>query len=157
MPSTMNYNLKIVNPAVIFNNVYASGRVVSINLNSSDGSTSQKTGNHFIGNLQTLRVQGTATFPDLPASAFAGIEVKGYRDAEGTELIIEPTAAQVYPDISGGKHSVVFSLDLIINLAPTDVLYLFIKTIEVTNNGNVSDGNTGTFSVSELEVVNRRL
>lgn len=154
----MNYNLKIINPAVIFNNVYASGRKVSINLNSTDSvSTSQKTGNNFIGNLQTLRVQGTATFPDLPASSFAGIEVKGYRDEEGTELIIEPTAAQVYPDISGGKHSVVFSLDLIINLAPTDVLYLFIKTIEVTNNGNVSDGNTGTFSVSELEVVNRRL
>jgi len=155
MPSTMTYAFKVVSPAVEFNNVFDASKVVSIHCNSGPDGSQQTTGLNFIGNLQSIRIQGTASFPDITPSELPAIVVKGYRDAAGTELILEPTAAEIFPDMTGGKHSVIYSLDLIINLAPTDVLYLFIKTAHLQN-GFVRDGRLSTFSVEELEVVCRR-
>lgn len=157
MPSTMNYSFKVVSPAVAFGNAYSSGAYVFINCNSGPNGSQQQSTKNFIGNLQTLRIQGTANYPSLQASQFAGIEIKGYRDAAGTELILEPTAGIIYADVTGGKYSIVFSLDLIINLAPSDVLYLFIKTVHVKPDGTAhAAGALDTFTVNELEVVNRR-
>lgn len=157
MASTMNYSFRVVSPPVVFNNAFASDKFTYIGCNSAPPSnpSSQQQGRNFLGNLQTLRIQGTASFPDINPSELPAIVVKGYRDEAGTELILEPTAAEIHPDMTGGKHSVVYSLDLIINLAPTDVLYLFIKTAHL-HNGSVNDGRLSTFSVEELEVVCRR-
>jgi len=157
MASTMNYSFRVVSPAVVFTDTFASDKFTYIECNSAPQSnpSSQQQGKNFLGNLQTLRIQGTASFPDITAAELPAIVVKGYRDEAGTELILEPTAGEIYPDMTGGKHSVIYSLDLIINLAPTDVLYLFIKTAHLQN-GSVRDGRLSTFSVEELEVVCRR-
>lgn len=157
MPSTMNYNFKVISPEVEFDNEFSSDKFVSIGLNSTNGKLFQSSGSEFLGNLQTLRIQGTADFQTIQPSDSKGIVVVGYRDEAGTELMLEPTVGYIYPDITGGKHSAVFSLDLIINLAPSDVLYLFIKTTHIKADGSAhSAGATDTFSVSELEVTCRR-
>lgn len=156
MPSTMTYSFDVIDPAVEFISTFASDRYVSIHLNAGPSNSQQEQGKNFIGNLQTLRIQGTANYSDIHANEVRGIVVSGYRDAEGTELILEPTAGQIYADITGGKYSANFSLDLIINLAPADVLYLFIKTIHIKADGSYHEGGVSTFSVSELEATMRR-
>jgi len=153
----MNYSFKVINPVVAFNNAYDITKVVSINLNSGPSGSSQKKGQNFLGNLQTLRIQGTANYPTLHANERYGIEVKGYRDANGTELILVPTVAELHPDMSGGQHTAGYSLDLIINLAPADELYLFIKTVHIKADNTIHEADpTDTFSVSELEATCRR-
>lgn len=157
MPSTMNYSFKVIDPVVVFNNAYDITKVVSINLNRGPAGSSQKKGQNFLGNLQTLRIQGTANYPTLQPNDRYGIEVKGYRDAAGTELILVPTVAELHADMSGGKHSAGYSLDLIINLAPADELYLFIKTVHIKQDNTVHAADpTDVFSVSELEATCRR-
>jgi hypothetical protein len=159
MASTMNYSFRVVSPAAVFDNAFASDKFTYIDCNSAPQANagSQRQGTNFLGNLQTLRIQGTANYPTLQPSQYTGIVVSGYRDEAGTELILEPTAGQIYPDITGGKHSGSFSLDLIINLAPADRLYLFIKTIHIKEDGSYHAGDEDdTFSVSELEVTCRR-
>lgn len=153
----MNYSFKVVDPVVVFNNDYDLTKVVSINLNSGVAGSSQQQGKNFLGNLQTLRIQGTANYPTLHQNERYGIEVKGYRDAEGTELILVPTVAELHADMSGGKHTAGYSLDLIINLAPADELFLFIKTVHIKADNTIHEADpTDTFSVSELEATCRR-
>lgn len=158
MASTMNYSFKVVSPAVEFDNAFAPDKFVTINLNSavSSNPSSQQQGKNFLGNLQTLRIQGTADYSDLHANETRGIYVAGYRDEAGTELVLEPTAAVIYEDITGGKYSASFGLDLVINLAPSDVLYLFIATIHIKADGSYHEGGVSTFSVTELEATCRR-
>lgn len=159
MASTMNYSFRVVSPPVVFTNAFASNKFTYIDCNSAPEAnpSSQQQGKNFLGNLQTLRIQGTASYPTLQPNQYTGIVVSGYRDEAGTELILEPTAGQIFPDITGGKHSASFSLDLIINLAPADRLYLFIKTIHIKEDGTSHAGSVDdTFSVSELEVTCRR-
>jgi hypothetical protein len=152
----MNYSFKVVDPAVEFGNAYDITKVVSLHFNSGVKGSSQEQTKNFMGNLQTLRIQGTANY-SIGNKDREAIEVKAYRDAEGTELILVPTVGLLHEDMSGGKHSAGYSLDLVINLAPSDELFLFIKTVVVKQNGNVQDAGSGdTFTVSELEVTNRR-
>ena len=159
MPSIMNYSFKLLDTPVVFNNAYDIAKIVSINLNSAAdaNASAQKQGKEFLGNLQGLRIQGTANYSSLPATNLTGIEVKGYRDVAGTELILAPTVGIIYPDMSGGKSSGVYSLDLIINLSPSDELFLFIKTVYVKPDNTVAVAAVGdTFTVTELETTCRR-
>jgi hypothetical protein len=157
MSSTMNFSFKLLDTPVEFGNAYSLSKVCSIHLNSSPSSFTQQEGKSFLGNLQGLRIQGTAAYGAGLGSNQTGIEVKGYRDAAGTELILEPTVGIIYLDMSGGKRSGVFSLDLIINLAPSDELFLFIKTVYIKPDNTVEAAQAGdTFTVTELETTCRR-
>ena len=153
MSSTMNYTFNLLSTPMAFGNAYNIAKVCSIHLNSSTTSFAQQKDKHFLGNLQGLRIQGTASYASLPAGNLTGIEVKGYRDSAGTELILAPTVGIIYADMSGGKHSGVFSLDLIINLAPSDELFLFIKTVYIKPDNTVVEADA---NATELETTCRR-
>ena len=157
MSSTMNFSFTLLDTPVIFTNAYNIAKVCSIHLNSSSSSFTQQSGKDFLGNLQGIRIQGTASYASLPANNLTGIEVKAYRDVAGTELILAPTVGIIYADMGGGQHTGVFSLDLIINLAPSDELFLFIKTVYIKpDNSVVAADVDATFTVTELETTCRR-
>ena len=159
MSSTMNFSFNLLDTPVEFGNAYSLSKVCSIHLNSAADSnpSAQRQGREFLGNLQGLRIQGTAAYGAGLGSNQTGIEVKGYRDVAGTELILEPTVGIIYLDMSGGKRTGVFSLDLIINLSPSDELFLFIKTVYVKPDNTVAPAQAGdTFTVTELETTCRR-
>lgn len=100
-----------------YNTTYSVDRKVEIQLH-----TDYHKGDEFFGNIQLIRVAGTIT-----NGSSDNITLCGYKNSDGTRLVIEPTEATLIPDISGGKYSAVFLVDAVW-VAEDDSLFFFIKT-----------------------------
>ena len=116
-----------------FGTAYATDKKVEFKLLPT-----QNEGEQFYGNIQLIRVAGT-----LSGGSSDNITLCGYKNADGTRLVIEPTQASLIPDISGGKFSAVFLVDAVW-VAEDDSLFFFIKT------------GAHTYQLNELEITWRQ-
>jgi hypothetical protein len=127
------YSKEYIGLSVAFDTSYGTSKKQVINLFP----TAAYTYDHSVawsGNIQLIRVMGT-----LSGGASDNITLCGYKNQDGTRLVIEPTQASLIPDISGGKFSAVFLTDAVW-AAEDDELSFFIKT------------QNHTFTLNEIEV-----
>ena len=119
-----------------YNNSYDIDRKIRVRLNRdiTDGGSALPLlkKKAYAGNIQLIRIKGTV-------SGATQLTLKGYADADGTELLLPPSSGIIESGVSGSDGSVVFKVD-IFHASNTDDLYLFCKT------------NSGTFTVSEIQV-----
>ena len=119
-----------------FDNSYDINNKLTIRLNQeiTDGGNAEpiKRRRIYSGNIQLIRLKGTA-------SGATTIQLKGYGDSAGTELLLPASTGTLESGLSGTDKCVVFKVD-IFHAAKSDELYLFCKT------------NTGTFTVTEVQV-----
>tara|TARA_R110000823_G_scaffold306989_1_gene429524 strand:- start:101 stop:526 length:426 start_codon:yes stop_codon:yes gene_type:complete len=119
---------------VSFTTSYGSTKKIKINLNQiSDGANSSivRKSSVYAGNIQLIRIKGTVS------GNATSIELKGYTDEAGSNLLLPPSASTLEPSIDGTSHSVAFRVNAY-HAADIADIYLFCKT------------NTGTFSATEI-------
>lgn len=118
-----------------FGTTYATDKKILIELNKVDDNIQPllKKKNVYSGNIQLIRLKGTVT------SGTTTITIKGYQDADGTDLLLPPSSATFESAVGDSTVSVSFKAD-IFHASEADDLYIFAKT------------NSGTFTCTEVQI-----
>ncbi len=109
-----------------FTTSYSGERFVKVDLHDVSDNAKLKIGKNFGGSLQLIRISGT----ESTGQKVGTIQLQGYADQAGEQLLIEPTDAVMVDAIthaSTNRVSAVFLVDAYINLS-ADSVYLFAKT-----------------------------